>query len=85
MALWTSLGARDILAQDAGLGQELYEERCLDCHKNAPYGEGPPKAQSLESVRSMSKLWDSISPGEPWTRRDLDDVVSYLNQKFYRY
>ncbi len=82
---WASLGANGILAQGEGQGRELYEGRCLDCHKDAPYGKGPPKAQSLESVRSMAKLWDSLSPGTPWTQRDLDDVVSYLNQKFYRY
>ena len=85
VALWTSLSANAILAEDVGQGRELYEGRCLDCHKDAPYGNGPPKAQALESVRSVTKLWDSISPGTPWTQRDLDDVVSYLSQKFYRF
>lgn len=84
-ALWTSLSTSAVMAQDAQLGRELYEGRCLECHEQAPYGKGTPKAQSLESVRSMAKLWDSISPGAPWTQRDLDDVVSYLNQNFYRY
>ncbi len=83
--LWTGLNTTAILAQDVVLGRELYEGRCLDCHKDAPYGKGPPKAQSLESIRAMAKLWDSISPGSPWTQKDLDDVVWYLNQKFYRY
>lgn len=82
---WASLNAGDISAQDVGQGRELYEGRCRDCHKEAPYGKGPAKAQSLESVRAMAKLWDSISPGTLWTSRDLDDVVAYLNQKFYRY
>ena len=83
--LWTALNTHAILAQDEVLGRELYEGRCLDCHEEAPYGKGPPKAQSLESVRAMAKLWDSISPGSPWTQKDLDDVVLYLNQTFYRY
>ncbi len=77
--------ASGVLAQDAQVGQELYQGRCLECHKEAPYGKGPRKAQSLESMRAMAKLWDSISPGTPWTQRDLDDVVSYLNQEFYRF
>ena len=85
VALWTSLSANAILAEDVGQGRELYEGRCLDCHKDAPYGKGPPKAQSLESVRAMAKLWNSISPGSPWTQRNIDDVVSYLSQKFYRF
>lgn len=83
--LWACLNTSEILAQDLVLGRELYEGRCLNCHKDAPYGNGPPKAQSLASVRAMAKLWDSISPGSPWTQKDLDDVVLYLNQTFYRY
>jgi mono/diheme cytochrome c family protein len=83
--VWTSASVSSVLAQDAKLGRELYQGRCLECHKEAPYGTGVKKAQSLEGVRSMAKLWDSISPGTPWTRRDLDDVVSYLNQEFYHF
>jgi mono/diheme cytochrome c family protein len=85
VTLWTFLSTSAVIAQDAELGRELYEGRCLECHTEAPYGKGPPKAQSLEAVRSTAKLWDSISPGTLWTQRDLDDVVSYLNQKFYHY
>ena len=83
--LWSFLSVSGVLAQDAKFGRELYQGRCLECHKEAPYGAGARKAQSLESVRAMAKLWDSISPGTPWTQRDLDDVVSYLNQEFYRF
>jgi mono/diheme cytochrome c family protein len=83
--LWGALNVTTTFAQDTKQGQALYEGRCLDCHKEAPYGKGPPKAQSVESVRSMAKLWDSISAGTQWTPRDVDDVVMYLNQKFYRY
>jgi mono/diheme cytochrome c family protein len=83
--LWVLSGITGAVAQDAEQGRELYQGRCLECHKEAPYGNGPPKAQSMESVRAMAKLWDSISPGMPWTQRDLDDVVAYLNQKFYRF
>jgi mono/diheme cytochrome c family protein len=82
--LWASLGA-GAESQDAVLGKELYDARCLGCHKEAPYGKGLPMALNLESLRSMAKLWDSISPGTLWTKQDLDDVVSYLNQKYYHY
>ena len=82
--LWASLSA-GAQAQDPVLGKELYDGRCLACHKKAPYGNGPPVALTLENVRAMAKLWDSISPGALWTRQDLDDVVSYLNQKYYHY
>lgn len=83
--LWTFLNSSGGLAQDLVLGRELYEGRCLGCHKEAPYGKGPPMAKSLESIRSMAKLWDSISPGTLWTPRDLEDVVLYLNEKYYHY
>lgn len=82
--LWTSFGA-GAQSPDPVLGKELYEGRCLGCHKEAPYGNGPRKATNLDSLRATSKLWDSISPGTPWTKRDLDDAVSYLNQKYYQY
>lgn len=82
--LWMSFGA-GAQSQDPVLGKELYGGRCLGCHKDAPYGKGPPMALNLENLRSMAKLWDSISPGTLWTKQDLDDVVSYLNQKYYHY
>ena len=85
VVLWASLSASGILAQDLVLGRELFEGRCLECHKEAPYGKGPPMAQSLEGIRSMARLWDSISPGSLWTQRDLENVVLYLNQKYYHY
>jgi mono/diheme cytochrome c family protein len=82
--LWVSLsvGAQ---AQYPALGKELYDGRCLGCHKEAPYGKGPPTALTLEKLRSMAKLWGSISLGTLWTKQDLNDVVSYLNQKYYYY
>jgi mono/diheme cytochrome c family protein len=82
--LWAPFGA-GAQSQDPVLGKELYDGRCLGCHKEAPYGKGPPMARNLESLRSMAKLWDSISPGTLWTKQDLDVVVSYLNQKYYHY
>jgi mono/diheme cytochrome c family protein len=82
---WIFLSTGAVQAEDAVLGEELYKGRCLGCHKEAPYGKGPPMAQSQESLRSMAKLWDSISPGTLWTKQDLDDVVSYLNKKYYHY
>jgi mono/diheme cytochrome c family protein len=82
--LWMSFGA-GAQTQDPVLGKELYGGRCLGCHKDAPYGKGPPMALNLENLRAMAKLWDSISPGTLWTKQDVDDVVSYLNQKYYHY
>jgi mono/diheme cytochrome c family protein len=85
LAFLASLSASAVLAQDEKLGKELYDGRCLSCHKDTPYGKGPPKAQSLEAVRATAKLWASIAPGTPWTQPDMDDVVLYLNQNFYHY
>ena len=82
---WIFLCAGAVHAQDAVLGEALYNGRCLGCHKEAPYGKGSPMAQSPESLRAMAKLWDSISPGTLWTKQDLDDVVSYLSKKYYRF
>ena len=36
--LWALLSANGVWAQDLVLGRELYEGRCLECHKDAPYG-----------------------------------------------
>ena len=83
--LLASLSSSALFAQDEKLGKELYDGRCLTCHKDTPYGKGPPKAQSLEALRSTTKLWASIAPGTPWTQQDMDNVVFYLNQKFYHY
>lgn len=79
------IGSNAVAQQSDVLGKELYDGRCLSCHKEAPYGSGTPKAKSLDAVRSMTKLWANLAPGTAWTQKDLDDVVEYLNKQYYHY
>ena len=84
-SVFVLIGPNAAAVQDEILGKELYDARCLSCHKEAPYGTGAPKAKSLDAVRSMTKLWANLAPGKAWSQKDLDDVVEYLNKQFYHY
>ena len=73
------------MGADSAQGKALYEARCLECHKESPYAAGSPKARTLEAVRAYSVLWDSLVTGPQWTKDEGDNVVTYLNERFYRY
>ncbi len=70
---------------DSARGQTLYDSRCLVCHAEKPFADKPPKVKNYEELRAQTTLWDSISAGAKWSKDEVEDVVAYLNQRFYSY
>lgn len=65
-------------------GQLLYENQCIACHDSQVHIRNHSKAGNIEAVRSWVEHW-SQQLQLNWTRGEIEDVVFYLNQKYYLY
>jgi mono/diheme cytochrome c family protein len=72
------------LAQTFDRGQALYENHCKSCHESWAHARQGREAASINAVRKRVAAW-SIHSGLNWSEADIEDVVDYLNRKFYRF
>lgn len=89
--MFTLLGAHAAYAADAGAGQELHEAHCISCH--ADMTDGKPTSlytrenrlvDSLEGLDKQVRRCEQ-NLGLRWFDDDIDNVVAYLNQAFYKF
>ncbi len=78
-------------AADPNNGQALYEANCTSCHvklmggdKYAIHTRPNSIIHSLDSLKKRVKFCES-SNGMNWNDSQIDDVVAYLNQAFYKF
>ncbi|MGE5795081.1 MAG: c-type cytochrome [Bacteroidota bacterium] len=70
-------------AGDPEKGQALHRV-CEQCHGTGPYQPGKAKVKSLAALRREVARWgDYYNPA--LSKRDVDDLVAYLNRDFYRF
>lgn len=78
-------------AADAKNGQALYEANCTSCHvklmggdKYAIHTRANSIIHSLDSLKKRVKFCES-SNGMNWNDTQIGDVVTYLNEAFYKF
>ncbi len=64
--------------------RELYENHCTECHTSALHIREKKKARSLDDIEGFVNRWQSYLRLN-WQQEEIDAVVEYLNEKFYRY
>ena len=78
-------------APDLQRGKSLHDENCIKCHAGMVGGDGTGiytrpdrRIESLAGLRrQVNRCKDSL--GMPWPADQIDDVVYYLNQTFYKF
>ena len=65
-------------------GQLLYENHCTSCHESTVYIRERRRARSLNDVRGWAVHWSNHLKLN-WGAEEVDDVVRFLNGKFYRF
>ena len=83
MAATLPMWASPALAGDAARGSLLYENHCMVCHTSVVHIREDRKATSREEIRSWVERWQK-ELGLPWTSVDVDDVVEFLNNRYYK-
>lgn len=65
-------------------GRALYENHCLECHESKVHIRNRTKVRSLADLRAQVSRW-SVEVGLKWSFDEIDDVMSYLNSRYYHY
>ena len=73
-------------AQDARRGHQLYDTLCLGCHYEHVHERAPERSEvhSLQELRKETALRAGFT-GVRFTREDIEDVVTYLDQSHYHF
>lgn len=79
-ATWVSV----VYATDISRGQMLYENHCGVCHKSMVHVREKRMSKSIGDISHQVGRWQSeLKLG--WDKSEIDDVVQYLNGRFYQY
>ena len=72
------------LAADVENGDDLHFEYCTGCHDSTIYSREERKVKSLAQLGTQVRLCrDNL--GLTWFDDEVDDVIEYLNQTYYRF
>jgi hypothetical protein len=69
---------------DAARGQELHDKHCMKCHDTSVYTRENRRVTSQDSLVTQVKRCE-LNLGLRWFDNDVNDVVEYLNQSFYKF
>lgn len=73
-----------VWAADAQRGKLLYENHCMVCHTSVAHVRAGRIAHSLGDVRKQVLRWSKHLDLQ-WGSAEVTDVVTYLNQTYYRF
>lgn len=83
LATILAFSAGDAQAGDAERGKLLYENHCKVCHTSVVHVREDRKATSREEIRTWVQRWNK-ELGLQWGSVDVDDVIEYLNERYYK-
>ena len=65
-------------------GHLLYENHCTSCHESRVHIREKRKAKNFKELSQLaSQRADWLNLG--WSRLEKNDVIHYLNERYYRY
>jgi cytochrome c553 len=76
--------ADTLLLGDAAKGKALHGRHCTGCHDNGVYTRADRSIRSAEGLMGRVKFCNTqLKTG--MSKDELNDVVKYLNESFYRF
>lgn len=72
------------IRESVGLGQLLYENHCTSCHESGVHIRSRHAVKTLPQLRETVVRWSEYARLQ-WREEEIDAVVRYLNDSFYRY
>lgn len=82
-AIWLVAFAPATAAENFARGKELYDHHCQSCHEDLMHAENR-RLKSLDELRKRIEAW-ATHTGNDWTRDEINDVLYYLNKRFYKF
>lgn len=71
-------------AQAFDRGQALYENHCRSCHEDEAHTRAARRAASMADLRKWVATW-SFHAALDWSGEEIDDVVQYMNRRYYHF
>jgi mono/diheme cytochrome c family protein len=84
LALLMPLAASAALPGDAAAGKRLYDASCTSCHDASVFTRQNRRVQSLDALRGQVQACGHMAK-QDFTPQQLQDLVKYLNDRFYRF
>lgn len=80
-----------LYAEDIERGKSLHDENCTSCHSkmypgdgNGIYTRSNRRIETLDGLSiQVNRCKDSL--GFKWPEDQIDDLVAYLNKKYYKF
>jgi hypothetical protein len=69
---------------DPKIGQELLEEKCMNCHDNSIYLSKDRKVKTAEQLAARISMCNAMVDAG-WFPEDEAHVGAYLNKEFYKF
>jgi len=71
-------------AESAGNGEQLHASKCQGCHDSSVY------TRANRFIKNRGALLDQVNRCHKqvraeWTAQQIDDVVNYLDSKYYKF
>lgn len=85
------VAADDMLPGNAAHGRQLAQAKCVSCHAGMFGGDGSAVyTRKDRTVNSIEGLMGRVAAcnqrvGAHFSHQDVDDVVKYLNQTYYKF
>lgn len=71
-------------AADRQRGKLLYTNSCTKCHTSQAHIRDNRKARNIGDIKAQVQRW-VLNNSLKWTQDDINDVVHFLNVKYYKY
>ena len=84
LLLTALLTAGNYALADAERGQQLHDKHCMKCHDTAVYTRENRRVTSQDALAKQVKRCE-LNLGLQWFDNDVNDVVQFLNQSFYKF
>ena len=91
LAIVLTCGSSVSLAGNVESGRELHQENCISCHQAKMGGDGSGiytrEDRRIDSFDALNKQVRrcKTSLGVPWPDHQIEDVIVYLNETFYKF
>ena len=69
---------------DAEHGQKLHDQQCMKCHDSGVYTREDRRVADRDALVKQVKRCE-LNLGLQWFDTDVNDVVQYLNQSYYKF
>lgn len=81
--MMTAVVSLPATASDA-VGKQLIDSQCQQCHDNSIYTRKNSIIQSLPELMARVEFCENAN-NKKWTDTQIEQVVKYLNNSFYKY